>query len=487
MSQEGEDLSKAYELRRQARGVEPPREASPWKRRLAIGGLALVAVVVIAGALMLRWSLLFVRTTRAEVCGAVTDLSSGVDARLEELHVRAGDHVEPAQPLARLDDSEARASLAAARADEEIKQARYEQCRADLRLARARFEADLELAESRLEVARAEVTAAEAGLSLARRRVEEDVRRAEALHEQTRARLTDLEKGARREEIEAARARLAAARAQEQLYALEVRQSEQLVGEGIDSEHILEVKKTQLVTQQNKVKEAEMQLRRLLAGPSEEELEAARSGLRAREAELGLARVGASEVDRLAAELEVRRGEMEEAKAELARARAGTATVEMAEAELHAAAAELKRARAEVEGRRAVVETMTICSPVRGTVLRTFARVGEVCRKGEPIVMVADDAEGRWVEGYVSEQDAAEIEVGQPARVEIVAGSGDHVDAEVQKVSLYTTALEGQNPGAGRGAGGSTPARLVWVKLRLLGDAPDCMPGNTARATIRVR
>jgi len=218
--------------------------------------------------------------------------------------------------------------------------------------------------------------------------VAEEVRHAQAQCEEARAKLENILKAPRSEDVEAARVRLATARALAALYELEVTQSEQLVGEGIDSEHILEVKKTQLLTQQNRVREAELELAQIEAGPTEEEIEVARQVLAARQAALALARAGQMEVVRLEAELELQNALLRQAEAELARAEAQMVEIELAKEQLKAAAAELQKAEATVAAQRAAIKGMSITCPVDGTVIRTFVREGEVCRKGLPIILV---------------------------------------------------------------------------------------------------
>ncbi len=487
MSENNDNPSKRYDLRRRARGVEPPEEESPWRRRLIIAGLALALLVVVVVGLVWRWSALYVRPVRAQVWAAMVTVASRVDGRLQAVNVEEGDHVEKGAELARLHDAELRARLSAARAEEQIARARHNQARARLGLTERSVEAEIALAEARVEVARAHVAAAETALEWTRRRTQEEIRRAEARLEQARAGLARLQKGARPEEIEAARARVAAAEAQQELYETEVEQSSQLVEEGIDSQHILQVKRTQLTTQRNRVREAEQELKALLAGATEEQLREARSGLAAHKAQLALARAGLNEVRAASSDLVVRRAELVQAQARLANAKAGRARIEIAREEATAAKAELEKARNSVAERRAALEQMSLVSSVNGTVLQVLHNAGEVCTKGAPVAVLADDEEGRWIRAYVHEKDADQVKVGQPAEVEVVPGSGNDLKAEVEAISPHTTALDVGNPGGGAGGSGGEATRLVRIRLRLLGDHKDILPGNSASATIRVR
>ena len=474
---------------RESRGAEPPEGAKRSRVGLIVAIVVLVCVCGLGIIWLLMWrSSLYVKTVSATVRAAIRPLSSLVDARLKELHVSSGDRVAEGQVVARLDDSELLAALSAAEAGRDVKESMLAEAKAGRSLIEASINANIELAQAQVAVAAARVESAKAAIELRRAQLPEDIRMAEARCEGERATLRNLEEGVRSELIEAARERLAAAKALAALYAIEVEQSEELVKEGIDPKHLLQVKKTTLETQQNKVREAELELERFLAGPAEQEIEAARQVLAAQEAALALARVGSKDLDRMAADLEIRRAELLEARAELKRAEALRLQVVLADEEIKTAEAELNQAEAEIERSRSALQHMTIRSPVTGTVIRTLNSVGEVCRKGEAVVLVANDSEGRWIEGFVSEYDADRVKVGQPARVELIIGSGDHVDATVEAVALTTYSLDpAANTGSSLSARAVGAMGRVWVKLRPVEERLDPLPGMSARAVIRVR
>ena len=207
--------------------------------------------------------------------------------------------------------------------------------------------------------------------------------------------------------------------------------------------------------------------------------------LAAREAAVSLARAGGKEADVLAAELAVARAARTEAEAELARARAqGTA---VAAADVEAAEAELAEAKAQALRQEAALAGASVCSPTAGTLIRTFARVGESCQRGRSLALVADDRRGRWVEGFVHEYQAGLIRPGQRAKIEIVVGSGQYVDGIVESVGLATSTAGTAAPdGSGRGVG-PVSGQLVWVKFKTGDNGGVPLPGMTARATINLR
>lgn len=412
-----------YEALRQSRGGAPEAEVRTWRRKVYIGGAGVFAVILGVVGYFVWDAFTFVYTTRASVCAAVLSLSPDTDARVRELLVQPGDAVSRGQVLLRLDDSEARASQAATEAARTIAEAR--------------------------------VVSAQADLDMRAARQPDEVRRAEAERREAEARLAQLKRGATAEEIEAAKIRLASARALAELYAGDVKESEKLVAAGYESRHDLEVQKTRLLTQQNAAREAELELARLQAGPTADQVQAAEQLLAARDAAWALARSGARQIESMKADLAARR-------------------------------AELARAEADVIRGRATLERMTVVSPVAGTVLRTFIHEGEVCRRGVVVAFVSDDAAGRWFEGYVREKDAHALRTGQRARVETVVGSGDYVDATVEAVGLATSSLS-QPAAEAANARALGAAEMVWVKLRPVDLKEKPLPGMSANATIRVR
>lgn len=438
MAEQEPNLSAAYEMRRQARGAEPPPRERRWLRRLLWISGSVLGVVLLSSAVWVWWSYTHVRAVSATLYADVLDLAPKISAPLAERYVREQDQVTEGQELLRLDDTELRAALDAARATLAVRQSQHAQAKLNLELLQATTAADLERAGAQARIATARC-------------------------EQARAELARLEKGARPEDIEVARARLDSARALEQLRRLEVTQSEQLVAEKIDSAHVLAVKKTQLTVQENAVREADAELRRLLAGATEEEIEAARQLVAARQAEL------------------------DDARAQVKLATARQRQVTLAEERVKEAADELKGAEEDVQNCQEELSKAHVVSSVNGTVTRIFPKVGEFCRQGEVAIKVADESKGFIINAYVREEDAPLVAVGQPAKVRVLAGRRRYVDAVVEQIGEHTQSQDSAVPTQSARPG---QHELVWVKLRPkdyteLGDG--LKHGMTARAIIKVR
>lgn len=474
----------AYALRRESRTTVAPEQAAVrWRRRLLVWGAVLLSLAMLVGGWMVWHSLVHVATLSARVRATVLELSPRVDARLAEVLVKERQTVRRGEVLARLDDSELRHALDGALAEENIRQSAFHQARARERLTTAQVAADIAMAEAQLAVAQAQRESLRAQLVAQRQRLPEQILQAEAVLARRQAEFDLLVAGPRSEDAESAKVRVASARETLGLYELEVRQSRELVGVGIDSQHILEVRKTRLETQKLALREAELALAKLEAGPRTEEIQAARKGLEAEETNVRLVRLGEVELERLEKELLIREAAVAEAEARLGQARARQEEAAIMAQQVAVAEAELAKATSTVAGRRAALDDMVVVSPVDGVITRVFVKVGELCTRGTPILLVTDDSDPRWIEAYVDEEDAQLLSPGQSAQVYVPANSRDQVSAKIIQLGLHTQTLDG--------GGGSTqfgqPDR-VWVKLLPDDPLPErIVTGTTARGLIRVR
>lgn len=472
-----------FDARRRNLGSAPVSNAPDWRKRIIIGGSVFAGIVALCVAGAIWYSLTHVTTVRAWVSAAVRELSTDVDARMLELRVAPGDKVTAGQALARLDDSALRAALKSAEAEVAIQVSSVAQAEAQEQMTSAQIEADIMLARARIEMAQKRVDSAETMLAIRRQKIPEEVRRARAYRDEAAASLAYLRKGAREEQIEMARARLATAKAREALGRYQVKQIEVLVQRRVESPLELEVMKTELSAQENLTREAELYLAQLLAGPTSDQVEAAKQALEAREAALTLVRATMQEIPVVEGDLAIRQAELKEAQTALTHAEAKRHEIAVVRERVKSAQAQLLRVRADVDQRKALLARMTIYSPVTGTVIQTYGHEGEICSKGVTIIQVTDDSQGFWIEGRVREDDAGLLAEGQAAEVEVVIGSGDYVKAVVEAVGLTTSRSDRSAVTVATYGTGE----LVFVKLKPLDKLAKVRHGMTTRAVIRVR
>jgi len=477
-------MKDTFDARKRNLGAEPERVINRWRSRLIKTGIALGVVLVVTAVAVVWWSMTHVTMVRANVCAAMVSLATDVDARMAELHVKTGSRVQKGDVLARLDDSALRASLASAEADQAVKASLHAQAKAGREFVSKSVEAEIELAQARVDIAKGQLESVEAQVDQRRARLPVEIRSAEARRDEAAARLAHLRKGTREETVEAAKARLNTSRALADLAGYQVKQTEALVERHVESSLELELKKTDLVAKQNQALEAELQLKQHLSGPTDEQVQVVVEVLEAREAELALARMAEKDITVLAADLHIRQAELRQAEAELKKARAQLAQVALAEEKVKTCAAEMLKTDAEVARSLAMLQSMVIVSPVSGTVIRTFDHPGEVCRKGIPTILVADDSAGRWVEGYVAEDDAMRLRPGQSARIKILVGSGVSARGTIESVGLMTSDVD---RGQGGGASSGQSAQMVWARIRTNEPLEDVLPGMKARVVVATR
>lgn len=214
-------------------------------------------------------------------------------------------------------------------------------------------------------------------------------------------------------------------------------------------------RKEEIEEARSAVERAQAQLDDLIAGSRREEIEQARQNLRGAEATRELAEkdhrriqelfgkdlVAAQEVDRAKQVYDVAVSQERAARENLGLLLAGPRPhqVEAARAQLKAAKDHLdlliagprphqvEAARSQVAQARAAfalaesrLKEMTIASTISGVVLRKNLEPGEVANPGVPILTLMDP-KNLWVRAYVPEIEIAKIKVGQAARVTVDA------------------------------------------------------------------
>lgn len=203
------------------------------------------------------------------------------------------------------------------------------------------------------------------------------------------------------------------------------------------------------------VERAQAQLDDLLAGSRREEIEQARQSLRSASATRELTErdfkraeelfrkelIAAQEVDRARQAFEVaqaqeraarerldlllagpRPHEVEAARAQLKAAR-DRLNLLLAGPRLHqveAARAQVGQAQAALAMARSRLKETEIRAPITGVVLRKNLEVGETANPGVSILTLVDPND-LWLRAYVPETEIARIKVGQPARVKVDA------------------------------------------------------------------
>jgi len=236
------------------------------------------------------------------------------------------------------------------------------------------------------------VAAAEAGLRQVATAVEfqkasleadTDLRRAEV--RAAEARLRDLLAGARRQEIEQARAALDEARTEEQRATADWDRAQRLYKNDDISRAQYDQFQARYQAASAMARQAGERLALVQEGPRPEEIEAARAQLERARAALRLSQAAALDLKRREQEIDSRR-------------------------------AELDRARAQLAMTQTQLDDSVAVAPIDGVVLSKAAEVGQVVAAGTAILTLGD-LEHPWLRAYIGETDLGRVKLGARVRV----------------------------------------------------------------------
>ena len=345
---------------------------------------------------------------------------SAVGGRIVEVKVQAGELVTAGQMLARLDDTDAKLALA--------------QAEAAFNTARA------QMAQVKAGAQPAEILAAE-----------QSVREAEAALIGARAQLAQLQSGARAADI-------AEAEAEVVRLAGEVDRAEKayngvVAGRAAAKEYGIpggglgqyeEQMRAQLASVRAAFDAAQKRLEQIKAGPTKNELDAAR------------------------ANVVVAQATQARAQAQLDLVKAGATMEQIAIAE-----ASVAQTQAAVNTAEAAVDKTQLKAPFAGTVGNIYAREGEMLTSGQNVMTLGDLSAMRVETTDLSEADVARVQVGQSANVTFDAIKGRVLTGKVARIA----------PMSSQGQGGVNYS--VVVELDRLDPAPRW--GMTAFADIQVK
>lgn len=301
----------------------------------------------------------------------LTELSATVPARIVQVHVSEGDRVRAGEVLVSLDAEEYQARRQEALRTLEAAQAKLAE------LKRGARKEQLEAARALVQEAQGECAAA-------------------------RARLEEIERGARPEERELARARLEGALAELVLAKKTCDRHEELWKQNVVSTQVLEEARARLQAAQARYNELKAAYDLVTAGPSAEERRRARAAVDAAEGRLIQAQKKLEEMINGATEEELR-----------------------------AAEAEVQRAQAALRRTEHELRQMQILAPRDGQVVRVLRERGELAQG--PLVIFG--AGRRTVRAEIAEADVYKVRPGQPVTITAEALPGRTLSGKIAAVA----------------------------------------------------
>jgi HlyD family secretion protein len=340
------------------------------------------------------------------------DLSPKAAARITAIRVEEGSQVRRGDLVVQLDDAELRAEIARLEAAVDV-------ARAQLRdlLAGARKE---ELNEARAQVARAESQLAD--LQAGAR--PEEIQGARQAVAQAEARLRDLEAGARPQEIEQARSAVSSAEATRVWAEREFERLRRLYEQGLVAASDRDRAWQAFEVARMQERTAREALALVLAGPRPEQVEAVRAEVRQARERLRLLEAG-PRVD----QVEAARAEARAARERLALLEAGPRP-----GQVEAARAQVAQAEGALAQARARLADLRLEAPMDGVVLRKNLEPGATAGPGTAIVTLVDPTD-LWLRAYVPETELGRLRVGQPARITVDAFPGQPFDGRVSEIA----------------------------------------------------
>lgn len=323
-------------------------------------------------------------------------VASKMPGRIERLHAREGDTVRAGAPLVTMEGRELLAQLDQARAAVDAARARVGQARAALALQVRQVDAQIAQAAAAVDAARARRQQAAEAQTLTAAQVSLAVRQA------TAARAAAVENG------HLARANLDRARA-------DLTRSEMLFKEGALSAQQLDAA-------------------RAAVAAAQAQHAAAVAGVAQSEAALALARENLEQVRLREQDVAASSAQLRQAEASLRLARAGEELIAQRRADVAAAEAQLRQAEAGLRTLQAQQRNLVVTAPLAGVVLTRHASEGEVVGAGAPMLTVAALDEV-WIRLYIPLPKLGLVAVGARAEVTTEALPGRTFTGTVTEIS----------------------------------------------------
>jgi membrane fusion protein (multidrug efflux system) len=354
------------------------------KRWLIMAPL-IILVVLVGGYFGVDWwlySLSHVSTDDARIKGTLITISSKVPGRLVRLLVEEGQPIKQGMVIARLQQDDYEAQVHLREAALEAASSQLASATLELDLARALAAGNIERSDAVLGTSQSQLTEAEKTAALERQRVKANLREKEAA-------------------VEEARARLTGAKVAQDMAASDLKRLEQLFRDGIVA--------------------AEQRDQGTAA--YEQAVAAYQSSLEAlhkSEALLERTRADSHRVQLLLVNVNTQQRKVRESVALKTLAEAEQQRVKMKEEVMKTLQAKVKEAQAHLDLARMKLAETVITSPINGVVSQTIADPGEHVQAGQPIAIV-NDPQDVWVEANIEETSIRQIQLGQPADIDVDA------------------------------------------------------------------
>ena len=368
------------------------------------------------------------------------NLSFGTSGTLLELTVEVGDKVEAGEVLARIDDTEAQANVT--------------QAEINLR------QAELDLADLTAEVDAVDLASAQANLASAQAALNdlltpptaEELAVARDTLASTQETLNTLLAGPDPQEV--AEAEMALEQARNSLWAA------QMSRDAAQTKQARNQAEIQVANAEMAVRKAEMNYEEVLAGPTTQEIAAARAQVVAAQEQLDDLEKGATP-----AELAVAKSNVAQAQAQLDELLAGASPEDLEIAQLN-----VKIARSKLTSAQTDLERVVLKAPFAGVVTSVDAEVGETAGTS-PIITLAN-MEQPLVRFWVEESDLSSVAVGNAVNITFEALPNYTFTGKIIRVEPTLVTV------------GNTSAIQIWASIDLTDQPVTLLSGMTAEVEV---
>lgn len=398
------------------------------------------------------------------------DVVAEVMGKVAAVHADVGDYVRRGQTLVRLDTQTAAAQADQASAGVRSATVGLSQAEESLRLTDETTASSVRAADVGVAAARERLKQAQAARDLMGSQVSSQVEQARTALRSAETQLAEVRAGARDQQRRQAEAQVSQAKANLDLAAQTDARYRGLLDGGVVAQQQYDQIHTQYLVAQSAYEQALQALSLVEEGARTEQVRLAELAVQQAEERLRLAEASTTQVE--VSEQDVRAAEqaVRQAQEGLRAAEAARRQVELRRREIAAAHAGIQSAEAARRVTAVQLSKHSVVSPISGTVAARHVDPGEGASPGVPLLTIVG-SDMLYVEASVSEQDLAQVQVGQAAEVR-VDGVADEVF--VGEIITIAPAVE-------------SASRTGTVRVRLMNASAAVHTGMFARATVVIQ
>lgn len=340
---------------------------------------------------------------------------------------KAGTPVHRGEMVLRLEDSDARTQMRAARAAYNAVVARVEQARAAVSQQETSTDSGIKNAQAALEGAVARLQQSKTTADATETTTNVQIKAAQAALDTAKAHLTLLRNGSRTQEKAIAESSVRLAKANYENDKSNYDRSKMLFDNGAISRSVMDNASTKMEVSKAQFDSAQQQLSLVQVGAREEDIQAAEASVRQADEGLNSARANLKQVDVARANVVIAETGVSQAKAALEQARSAHQIDIMRDKDVKAALASVDQAREVVTAALQNLDYNMVYSPVDGVIAEKTVEVGQSVGKNVTVLQITTN-QSLYFEANVSELEATRLRSGLPVLLSVDALQGNRTN-----------------------------------------------------------